>query len=237
MTDPNDARAAADRTAPGAETDAAPDVESFADAQAPDLNEGPRLDGDDDHEHDDDEVDGVGDDGVGEDEFDDDSFAVRVGMVADYLEDNAAAVFEEAVSRPLDHDDPLLEKLVMGVFARYFVENLQHELRKSKGRRADIEKLTAARSVIDDAVVSALRHFSGGRLKEIAWRGPGDEQLLAFAYAVVAAWQVGATADALLDIELGLDPEKMEQLTEMLGELVRRREAGELEPEGPDARA
>lgn len=144
------------------------------------------------------------------------SFALTVGTVADYLEDNASAVFEQAIGTPLDPDDPLLEKLILGAFTRRFIDSMLIELRQGGRRKSDIDKLTAARGVVDEAVISALRHFSGGRLKEIAWHGADDEQLLAFAYAVAAAWQVGATADALLDMELGLDPEQMEQLTTML---------------------
>lgn len=144
------------------------------------------------------------------------SFALTVGTVADYLEDNAEAVFENAIGTPMDPDDPLLEKLVLGAFTRRFIDSLHLEWRRSGRRKGDLDKLVAARSLVDEAVVSALRHFSGGKLKEIAWHGADDEQLLAFAYAVAAAWQVGATADALLDMEFGLDPEKMEELTAML---------------------
>ncbi len=148
------------------------------------------------------------------------SFALLVGDVADYLEDNAAAVFENAIGKPLDHDDPLLEKLVLGAFTRRFLDSLHLEWRQSGRRKGDLDKLVAARNLVDEAVISALRHFSGGRLKEIAWHGADDEQLLAFAYAVAASWQVGATADALLDMGLGLDPEQMEQLTEMVEAFV-----------------
>lgn len=144
------------------------------------------------------------------------SFALTVGTVADYLEDNAEAVFENAIGTPMDPDDPLLEKLVLGAFTRRFIDSLHLEWRRSGRRKGDLDKLVAARGLVDEAVVSALRHFSGGKLKEIAWHGADDEQLLAFAYAVAAAWQVGATADALLDMEFGLDPKKMEELTAML---------------------
>lgn len=165
------------------------------------------------------------DEDVGEgedDESDDDmsSFALMVGEVADYLEDNASAVFETAIGTPLDPDDPLLEKLILGAFARRFLDSLLLEMRQGGRRKADLDKLSAARGVVDDAVISALRHFSGGKLKEIAWRGADDEHLLAFAYAVAAAWQVGATADALLDMELGLDPDQVEKMVGMLEQLA-----------------
>lgn len=148
------------------------------------------------------------------------SFAITVGEVADYLEDNAAAVFESAIGKPLDPDDPHLEKLILGAFARRFIDSLHLEYRQSGRRKGDLDKLAAARGLVDEAVVSALRHFSGGKLKEIEWHGADDEHLLAFAYAVAAAWQVGATADALLDMELGLDPEQMDELVGMLEQIV-----------------